>query len=540
MNQNLIKTIVQAIKQTEPKTKAYDTQATVTRVEGGTAWVHIPGGVTETPVKLTISAKAGDTVQVRVSGGRAFMVGNASAPPTDDTVATGAVRQISTVRKVVEKVREVAETASRIAGNTNQYFWHTQEGTDTGAHITEIPQDEFLADPANGGGNLLARSNGIAVRDGLTDLATFGANGSTIGETDKTHLEMDYHSMQGINKEGNTYFYVSDLRNASGLATIPERFEPNLTDNTYALYYTAVSLVSVTVDGAVIDASKYSMSNNVVTLDPSVSLTGDEVLIISYTTRSASATAYTFGSRNPSATVGGMSVAYGGNVEASGVASFAGGINTLAANRYDFAIGTACKATGWASFAGGLGSKAQKPRSLAYGYYCEANAYDAIAFGNNIKNAVNHSLACGYWNKQGNYVFSVGNGTSNTARSNALIVDWSGNTTASGTLNAGAVTSYTPSWASGQSPAKSKCVVSAGLCILSFQGASVAHAADATLCTLPVGARPKQETDIPFVKMPGNVVGVIRISTAGVVTVLSISNTSQTGRIYFNGSFPVV
>ena len=73
----------------QPKkgTSAYDTQATVTRVEGDTLWVHIPGGVDETPIQRTIAASEGDVVQVRVSGGNAFAVGNASAPPTDDTTA---------------------------------------------------------------------------------------------------------------------------------------------------------------------------------------------------------------------------------------------------------------------------------------------------------------------------------------------------------------------------------------------------------------------------------------------------------------------
>ena len=44
------------------ETKPYDTQATVTRVEGQTVWVHIPGGVDETPIKRTINAKEGDVV----------------------------------------------------------------------------------------------------------------------------------------------------------------------------------------------------------------------------------------------------------------------------------------------------------------------------------------------------------------------------------------------------------------------------------------------------------------------------------------------
>lgn len=79
--------LIEAIRSSEPATKAYDTDAQVVRVEGSTAWVHIPGGVDETPVKLTIDVKAGDKVQLRVSGGSAWIVGNETAPPTDDTTA---------------------------------------------------------------------------------------------------------------------------------------------------------------------------------------------------------------------------------------------------------------------------------------------------------------------------------------------------------------------------------------------------------------------------------------------------------------------
>lgn len=72
------------------KTIPYDTQAVVKRVDGNTAWVHIEGGIDETPVMLTTNAKKGDIVQVRVSGGNAWLYGNATAPPTDDTKANEA------------------------------------------------------------------------------------------------------------------------------------------------------------------------------------------------------------------------------------------------------------------------------------------------------------------------------------------------------------------------------------------------------------------------------------------------------------------
>lgn len=176
----LSKRLYALLQDGKAKKSGYDTPAEVVRVEGSTAWVHIPGGVDETPVKLTIDAKPGDTVQVRIANGRAFLVGNASAPPTDNAVAYRAIEQTQEASKAIAVMKKAVEVVTRIAGNTAQYFWHTETGTDTGVHITEIPQDEFLADPENGGGNLLARSNGVAVRDGLTELAQFSADGVVI------------------------------------------------------------------------------------------------------------------------------------------------------------------------------------------------------------------------------------------------------------------------------------------------------------------------------------------------------------------------
>jgi hypothetical protein len=84
-----------------------------------------------------------------------------------------------------------------IAANTDQYFWHTSTGTDTGAHITEKTKEDFLDDPANGGGNLLARSNGIAVRDGLTELSSFSANGASFGKNNPV-AEISFNDRHGI------------------------------------------------------------------------------------------------------------------------------------------------------------------------------------------------------------------------------------------------------------------------------------------------------------------------------------------------------
>lgn len=62
---------------------------------------------------------------------------------------------------------------------SSQYFWHTETDTGAGAgtHITEITQDDFMTDPANGGGNLLATSDSLKLRDGLIVLVDISQGG---------------------------------------------------------------------------------------------------------------------------------------------------------------------------------------------------------------------------------------------------------------------------------------------------------------------------------------------------------------------------
>ena len=66
---------------------------------------------------------------------------------------------------------QVVETGTETA----QYFWHNTvdsgAGEGAGAHITELPKGDFVADPANGGANTLIDSTTMHIRDGITDLA---------------------------------------------------------------------------------------------------------------------------------------------------------------------------------------------------------------------------------------------------------------------------------------------------------------------------------------------------------------------------------
>lgn len=112
----LVRNLTEAIVNTgKKKTSPYDTSATVTKVEGGKAYVHIPGGVDETPADMMINAKAGDIVQVRVSGGRAYLIGNKSNPPTDDTTAVAAGKTATVaLGKAVDAINANLVTTDRL------------------------------------------------------------------------------------------------------------------------------------------------------------------------------------------------------------------------------------------------------------------------------------------------------------------------------------------------------------------------------------------------------------------------------------------
>lgn len=95
--------------QKSSSTSAYDTSATVTRVTDEEVFVHIDGGVPETPCQKTIDCKAGDVVKIRISGGKAWITGNATAPPTDDTKANRADEKATNADIKAAAARAIAE-----------------------------------------------------------------------------------------------------------------------------------------------------------------------------------------------------------------------------------------------------------------------------------------------------------------------------------------------------------------------------------------------------------------------------------------------
>lgn len=89
---------------TKKEKSGSDYTGRVTRVDGKTAYVQFDGSdITDTPVALSIGAKAGDSVRVRVADGRAWLVGNDDAPPNDSSevgyelaLTNALIRQLTT------------------------------------------------------------------------------------------------------------------------------------------------------------------------------------------------------------------------------------------------------------------------------------------------------------------------------------------------------------------------------------------------------------------------------------------------------------
>lgn len=156
----------------QSKTKSYDTVAKVLRVDEKTAYVHIDGGADETPAQMAINCKTGDTVKIRVSGGKAWLTGNITAPPTDDSVAIKANKTATKVKKSYENFKDITEEnfssqedkiaeAAKVATNFMKYI----EGL--GLVVGDMRGNTL-------GQNTLLDANGMCVRNNNSEIVRFG------------------------------------------------------------------------------------------------------------------------------------------------------------------------------------------------------------------------------------------------------------------------------------------------------------------------------------------------------------------------------
>lgn len=164
-----------ALTMKESKTKPYDTVAKVLRVDERTAYVHIDGGADETPAQMAINCKSGDTVKIRVSGGKAWLTGNLTSPPTDDTAAEKVKQSHERFKKGTAKnfglQNEKIINAAKTATNFIDYI----DGV--GLIVGDMRGNTIKQ-------NTLLDAYGMAVRNGNSEIVRFGTAPIVITNTD--------------------------------------------------------------------------------------------------------------------------------------------------------------------------------------------------------------------------------------------------------------------------------------------------------------------------------------------------------------------
>ena len=336
---------------------------------------------------------------------------------------------------------------------------------------------------------VLIGDDGVYILDPNNDPANqMTGDGNIIGYNGESRVEIDYHSLQLIDKDNNAYVHFSDLRDTSGYYESVETFiaTSGQTNFETAYYINSPTGYTPTVTVNDVVATVTIRSKSFVLDTPA---TADDVVQIVYKTADAYIKAYTLGMRSSGSTIGAMSCAEGIGTEASGEESHAEGFNTTASGKMSHAEGYSTEASGSNSHAEGYGTEATGIDSHAEGYdttasgtasHAEGNGNTASGIASHAEGIITtasgtashaegngstasgvHSHAQNYGtvanrksqtvlgefniadnqganeSVRGRYAVIVGNGTSVNARSNAFTVDWDGNVEADGDLTDG-------------------------------------------------------------------------------------------------------
>lgn len=466
MENELIRKLAGAIEEQtkKAKSKSYDTQATVKRVEGETVWVHIPGGVDETPVSKTIACSAGDTVQVRVTNGRGFIVGNGSAPPTDDTtaiiskeIATEARYTAETALEDAVTAHDAAISATESAATAGRAASVAQAAADAAQETANSKKTVFVTEPTPPYhvGDLWVRfdpevfdmvdSDGNSLIDDQGDLfeaailkeaaayvcmvpktagQAFSESDFELATADNGLREWFWHDANGAHILGDVTGYRNDLT-STGMKIVDTSTETSVAEfggNGARIGKSGQTHIQLQDSGF----QFYDWTGDI-----AANIGYDGVNEYSY---------YTFGERDDNYSSGEGSFAEGHSVTASGIYSHAEGEDTSAEGQGDHAEGFGTTASGDYSHAEGYETTASYTAAHAEGNGSVASGNASHAQNVGTKAASDYQTALGKYNEeddQDTYAVIIGNGTAGDARSNALTVDWSGNVETAGDITDG-------------------------------------------------------------------------------------------------------
>lgn len=529
MSNDMNKTVREFYKAVEgvknKKTGGYDTQATVRRIEDGVAWVHIPDGVDETPARLTISAKVGDVVQVRIVNGRAFLVGNASAPPTDNTEAVKAMGQAGLAAEAASIARQKADEAVEDAATAHEAAMLAKDSADAAqasadAAQTSADNAQTSATTANTAANNALI--GLGTVESVIDVVNWFAEHKTLStdttvDPNKTYYSYDASTgtLTKLDPEGtedpsalgwyemtdavadyvathvattNDGLYVVAQTNgwrvliSSGGGNYPAGvFMINPSGNIVTQFGTETSIK--TTNGTELahfgyaegqaetgtDVAPYSFFGRLLSVDSQLYLDdyyttmtyvvgdfvryNDTMYVCTTNTpspagawnstywREASPGNYSFAAGDSCYALGWASTAEGSG-RASGNTSHAEGETTRAAGGSShaegvrtYAQGNYAHAEGDTTRANGTGAHSEGYATFASGDYAHAEGSETFADGDHSHSqnlgtqaGFEAQTAIGKYNSNTSaHVFEIGNGTSDSNRSNAMTVDWNGN-----------------------------------------------------------------------------------------------------------------
>lgn len=274
---------------------------------------------------------------------------------------------------------------NNLYNDSAQYFWFEGDASATygaGVHVTLAPDTSFISNPI--GQNILMNTDGFSIRNGLLPMMT---------------LDNDSLNFNAVDTTQGTY---------TTMATF------GLTGATIGQTNSAHSVVDA--DGQRFYASDGTTQLANIGYGLGTPLSGTIQVKNPY---------YTFGIRTEGNDVGNYSVAEGVEVSAIGYASHAEGSNTLARGHYAHVEGMTCNAIGNQSHAEGFGTIAKGVASHAQNLGTVASSLAQTTIGKyNIEDASD------------TYALIIGNGDSDN-ESNALTVDWDGNTIMQGGLTLG-------------------------------------------------------------------------------------------------------
>jgi hypothetical protein len=418
---------------------------------------------------LTVNAEAGDTVQVRVSGGTAFLVGNATAPPTDDTKANAAQKIAVTAQKTAdgavedaERAKNAADDAERSAAsaqvsanNANEYASRALSGLSTVQSVAEtltwITQHGTMTLTTD---TALDPTHVYFVQDAEGDYVVGNVHYSVVAEPKAADLATYY--VLSIDESLNNYVATHLALTSEGLWVVPDSSGYKVLISTgVSEIYSDAGMYVVGADGVIVarfSTSRttimgdggmpvFDISTNGATEDirrsqayPSVTVTGimpkskaGSIIGMDYWVLvngeyQKNHTTFTSGTTETQ-TVGTdvtikyisyadrdyFKVVYSGATQKCGITKISWVVQV---ELPVFTLGTRDESEGVGGFSATIGEgliASQRGQTVVGTYNVDDTGDD--------------------------YVFIAGNGTSDSARSNAFTVDWDGNVKAAGRVS---------------------------------------------------------------------------------------------------------